>query len=325
MDLVWPAVAWALWAVMLAVAFKVSNRDTHRLRPSEEQVAAPVAELLRGVRAQEVFHATVFELAGRGWVTAEGDRLSLGDQPPGDQPAAEGDRLPVADEPAREPLVPYERWVLERMRARLGGSSQTPEIELMPREAELDSRFVPLVRRRAIELGLARRRWPSLLVPVLLAATLIVPWWATISASGVSWPGIIATAVVFVAGIGLLMGGRGFLLTARGKEVAAAGPANPRQEWIFTGSGWQSGEIEPARALPQGSGRQEVTGHIVKRWADSEHCYIALHDGSSPKATAFQVEPGLYQDVLPGDSVRLLIRPGTSAIVRILAHDRHHR
>ncbi|MEV0617377.1 hypothetical protein AB0I81_28915 [Nonomuraea sp. NPDC050404] len=195
----------------------------------------------------------------------------------------------------------------------------------MPREAELDSRLVPLVRRRAIELGLARRRWPSLLVPVSLAATLVVPWWATISASGVSWPGIIATAVVFVAGIGLLMGGRGFLLTARGKEVAAAGPANPRQEWIFTGSGWQSGEIEPAEALPQGSGRQEVTGHIVKRWADAEHCYIALHDGSSPKATAFRVEPSLYQDVLPGDSVRLLIRPGTGVIVRILARDRHHR
>ncbi|WP_043623625.1 hypothetical protein [Nonomuraea candida] len=308
MDLVWPAAAWALWAATLAAAFKVSSRDRH-LRPSGEPVAVPVAELLRGMRAQEVFHATVFELAGRGWLRAEGDRFSLGDQGPGQE----------------EPPAAYERWVLERVRARLAGAPDTPEIELMPHEAELDGQFVPLVRRRAIELGLARRRWPSMLVPVLLAAGLVVPWYATIAAAGLAWPGMIATMVSLVAGIGLLMGGRGFLLTERGREIARTGPANPRQEWIFTGSGWQGGEIVPAGPPPQGSGRQEVAGYVVKRWTDEtgEHHYVALHDGSSRTATAFEVEQAVYQDVLPGDQVRLLVRPRTGIAVRMLAHDRH--
>ncbi|NJP93325.1 hypothetical protein HCN51_28425 [Nonomuraea sp. FMUSA5-5] len=300
MDLVWPAAAWALWVATLAAAFKVSSR--HPPGPAPEGPApAPVADLLRGTRAQEVFHSALFELAERGWVAIEGDHLSL--RPP-----------------PREPLPAYERWAMEQVRARLGDAPEVAVIDLMPPAPELDRAFVPLVRRHAIDLGLARRRWPSLLVPVLLAAGLAVPWWVTVAASGVSWPGIIATAVSFVAGVGLLMGGRGFVLTARGREVAEAGPAGSEQEWIFTGSGWSSGEIVPARPLPR---RQEITGHVVKRWADTGRYYIALHDGSSAKATAFEVEEGLYQDVLPGDSVRVLVRPGSGTVVRMLAHDRH--
>ncbi|UBU14411.1 DUF2207 domain-containing protein [Nonomuraea gerenzanensis] len=300
MDLVWPAAAWALWVALLAAAFKVSSRH-HPGRGPERPAPAPVADLLRGMRAQEVFHTALFELAGRGWVSVEGDHLSLG-------------------APREEPLPAYERWVVERVRHRMGDAPEAAVTDLMPPASELDRAFVPLVRAHAIELGLARRRWPSVLVPVLLAAGLVVPWYATVVAAGVSWPGIIATAVSFVAGIGLLMGGRGFLLTERGREVAAAGPAGPAQEWIFTGSGWLSGEIEPARPLPQ---RQEITGHVVKRWTDTEHYYIALHDGSSRKATAFEVEQGLYQDVLPGDCVRVLVRPRSGTVVRVLAHDRH--
>ncbi|MGW3343107.1 hypothetical protein ACWDA3_07355 [Nonomuraea rubra] len=300
MDLVWPVAAWALWAAVLVTAFKVSSRHDPG-QGADVPVPAPVGDLLRGMRAQEVFHTALFELAGRGRVAIDGDHLSL--RPP-----------------LEEPLPAYERWVLERVRTRMAGASEAAVIDLMPTAAELDRAFVPLVRRHAIELGLARRRWPSLLVPVLLAAALVVPWYVTVAAAGVSWPGIIATSVSFVAGIGLLMGGRGFVPTARGREAAAAGPAGTEQEWIFTGSGWHSGEIEPARPLPQ---RQEVTGYVVKRWADAGRHYLALHDGSSPKATAFEVEQGLYQDVLPGDSVRVLVRPHSGTVVRVLAHDRH--
>ncbi|MEU8359229.1 hypothetical protein AB0C27_24730 [Nonomuraea sp. NPDC048882] len=305
MDLVWPAAAWALWVATLAAALKVSARGEDRRREAvREPVPAPVAELLRGMRPQDVFHSALYELAGRGWATIEGDRLSV-----------EG--------PLDEPLRPYERWAVERVRARLAGATEAPVIDLIPEGPDLEGHFLPLVRRSAIDLGLARRRWPSVIVPLLLAAALVVPWYATIAAAGLSWPGMIATMVSLVAGIGLLMGGRGFLLTERGREAAKAGSAGHRQEWIFTGSGWRGGQIEPAELLPPVQGRQEVTGYVVKRWVDADDHYIALHDGSSPKATAFHVEQGLYEDVLPGDSVRLLVKARKGTVVRVLAHDRH--
>ncbi|MFC4111814.1 DUF2207 domain-containing protein [Nonomuraea zeae] len=313
MDLVWPATAWALWVATLAAAFKLSSRGRVPGLPERYEVPAPVAELLRGMRSQEVFHSTLSELAGRGQVSIEGDRLSL--------TGAGG-----------EPLAAYERWVLERVTDRLAGAPYARVVALMPEGRDLDGGFVPLVRQCAIDLGLARRRWPSLIVPVLLAAGLVVPWYATVSAAGLSWPGMIATMVSFVAGVGLLMGGRGFLLTARGREVARSGPApvRPEQEWIFTGSGWHGVEIEAAGPVPEGPKRQEVTGHVVKRWvaagpggAGAPEFHIALHDGSSEQATAFLVDQGVYQDVLPGDSVRLLFRPRNGTVVRVLAHERH--
>ncbi|MFC5833025.1 hypothetical protein [Nonomuraea insulae] len=302
MDLVWPATAWALWVATLAAALKVSSRARNFRQASEEPMPAPVAELLRGMRAQDVFHSALSELAGRGWVRIEGDHLSAG-------------------EALDEPLRPYEEWVLERVRARLAGAQEAPVVALMPEGSDLDGGFVPLVRQCAIDLGLARRRWPSMIVPVLLAAGLVLPWCATIATAGLAWPGMIATMVSLVAGIGLLMGGRGFLLTSRGRESVKTAPVNHRQEWIFTGSGWQGGEIEPAQQ--GGPGRLEVTGYVVKRWMEADHCYIALHDGSSEKATAYQVEEGLYHDVLPGDSVRLLVKPGKGTVVRVLTHNRH--
>ncbi|MET8861317.1 hypothetical protein ABZW11_00030 [Nonomuraea sp. NPDC004580] len=311
MDLVWPATAWALWAATLAAAFKVSGRD-RGTEASEHPVPAPVAELLRGMRAQDVFYTVLFELAVRGWATIEGDRLTL-------------------DPPVREPLRPYETWVLERVRARMADRPAAPVIALMPESSDLEGGFVKLVRRHAIDLGLARRRWRTVLVPVLLTAALIVPWYATVSVALFSWPAIIATMVSLVAGVSLLSGGRGFLLTPRGREVAGPGPlpANPDQEWIFTGSGWQGVEIAPAE-LPRGSGRQEVTGHVVKRWVTvipqeegvRRDYYIALHDGRSERAAAFRVKQGLYRDVLPGDTVRLLVKPPGGTVVRVLAHDR---
>jgi hypothetical protein len=301
MDLVWPAALWALWAATLAAALKVSGG--HR-QAAEGKPPAPVAELLRGMRAQDVFHSVLYELAGRGWVRIEGDRLA-------------------AEQTPDEPLRPYEEWALERVHARLAGTTEAPVIDLMPERSDLDDHLMPLVRQCAIDLGLARRRWPSMLVPVVLAVALVVPWFATVAAAGLSWPGMIATMVSLVAGIALLMGGRGFLLTERGREVAKAGSMSHRQEWIFTGSGWREGEIEPADRLPPVPGRQEVAGHVVKRWVDADDYYIALHDGSSPKATAFHVEQGLYEDVLPGDSVRLLVKPRNGTVVRMLAHNRH--
>ncbi|MFC7590131.1 hypothetical protein ACFQYP_45410 [Nonomuraea antimicrobica] len=82
MDLVWPATVWALWIATLAAAVKVCGRDKNRRRAPGEQPPGgppgPVAELLRGMRAQEVFHSALFDLARRGWVTIEGDRLSDG-------------------------------------------------------------------------------------------------------------------------------------------------------------------------------------------------------------------------------------------------------
>lgn len=309
MDLVWPVAAWALWVAALAAAFKLSlsDRGDGAEPAAAPAVPAPVAELLRGMRAQDVFHSTLLDLAGRGRLAIDGDLLSL----------AEG----------AGPGAPYEEWALERVRARMAGARQAPVVALMPDGATLDADFVPLVRRAAIDLGLARRRWPTMAVPVLFAVTLVVPWYCTVAASGIAWPGIIATAVSLVAGIGLLMGGRGFLLTPRGREVSAPGPvpADPQQEWIFTGSGWRSGEIEP---VPPARERLEVTGHVVKRWADlapgsPPRYYVALHDGASERATAYEVGPGVYLDVLPGDSVRLLVKPGRGAAVRVLAHDRH--
>ncbi|MDP4510926.1 DUF2207 domain-containing protein [Nonomuraea turcica] len=315
MDLVWPVAAWAVWVAALAAAFKVSSRERPPKAPPARDAPQPVVELLRDMRAQEVFHAALFELAGRGWATVEGDRLALAI-------------------PRREPLLPYERWVLERVAARMKGAADAPVVALMPDGDDLEREFMPLVRQSAIDLGLARRRWPTMIVPVLLAAALVVPWYATITRSGVSWAGGIATMVSFVAGISLLMGGRGFLPTARGREIAGpeAAPLNPEQEWIFTGSGWHGVEIEPAEAAWPGHKRQEVTGHVVKRWvhveSGGEHgsrrdYYIALHDGSSDKATAFRVEQGVYKDVLPGDAVRLVVKPRSGTVVRVLAHERH--
>ncbi|TDE49025.1 hypothetical protein E1295_20615 [Nonomuraea mesophila] len=310
MDLVWPATTWALWVATLAAAFKVSGRDRTPQREPRHPAPAPVAELLRGMRVQDVFHSALFELAGRGWAIVEGDRLSLAPR-------------------REEPLLPYERWVLDQVGARMGGAPRAPVIALMPDGQVLDREFLPLVRQRAIDLGLARRRWSSMLVPVLLACALVVPWFATVAAAGLSWPGMIATMVSFVAGSGLLLAGRGFLLTPAGREVAGPGQVevNPQQEWIFTGSGWHGVEIVPAATIAQGGKRQEIGGHVVKRWievhGDSENSYhIAVHDGSSEKAVAFRVKQGVYQDVLPGDSVRLLVRPRSGAVVRLLAHER---
>ncbi|MEO3874933.1 hypothetical protein ABGB18_39620 [Nonomuraea sp. B12E4] len=319
MDLVWPATAWALWVATLAAAFKLSSRGRAAQVP-ERPAPPPVAELLRGMRAQEVFHAALFDLAERGWVVIEGDRLS---------PRQEG--------AGREPLRSYERWVLERVTALLAGAPNAPVTALMPEGAELEGGFLPLVRQSAIDLGLARRRWRTVIVPVLLAVALVIPWYTTVAAAGLSWPGMIATMVSLVAGPGLLLAGRGFVPTTSGRRIAGSGPApaDPRHEWIYTGSGWPGVEIEPADT--PGPGRQEVAGHVVKRWvgkvpAGPHHdaaavappgYYIALHDGHSPAATAFSVQPGLYRDVLPGDSVRLLVKPPSGTVVRVLAHERH--
>ncbi|QYC38561.1 hypothetical protein Nocox_04670 [Nonomuraea coxensis DSM 45129] len=306
MDLVWPATAWALWVAALAAAVAVAGRERSAASPPAAGEPDPVAvgELLRGMRAQEVFHATLSELAGRGLARVEGDRFAL---------VASGG----------EDAVPaYQRWALERVRERLGGAAEAPLVALMPDGADLEGDFAPLVRRRAIELGLARRRWPSLVVPVGLAVALAAPWYATVAEAGVSWLGGIATMVSFVAGGSLLLGGRGFLLTARGAEVAAR--PSPEREWIFTGSGWQGDGVEPAGYAAGGPRRHEVAGHVVKRWYDAEHerRYLALHDGRSARAKAFAVDPGTYKDVLPGDCVRLLVRR-EGDVVRVLAHERH--
>jgi hypothetical protein len=341
MDLVWPVAAWAVWIAALVTAFKLSSRERPPEQPPTEEAPQPVIELLRGMRAQEVFHAALFELAGRGWARIEGDRFSLATIEGGEgerrSPATiEGDRRDPAP-PRQEPLPPYERWVLERVSARMAGAPSAPVIGLMPEGTDLESDFMPLVRQRAIDLGLARRRWTTMIVPLLLAAALVVPWYATVSRAGASWSGGIATLVAFVAGVSLLMGGRGFLLTARGRELAGpeAVPLNPDQEWIFTGSGWQGVEIEPAGAGgPAGPGpkRQEIAGYVVKRWTEAEPggahgprhtCYIALHDGRSDQARAFRVDQGMYKDVLPGDSVRLLVKPRSGTVVRVLVHERH--
>ncbi|HEX4812536.1 MAG TPA: hypothetical protein VFV66_07260 [Nonomuraea sp.] len=331
MDLVWPVSAWVAWVAALVIALKVASRDQPAAAAPAPEAPPPVVELLRGLRPQEVFHSTLFELAGRGWARIEGDRLALA--------GGDGDRSsPVAGGPApvagavREPLAAYERWVLERVAARMAGAPQAPVIALMPDGTDLDSEFVPLVQRHAIDLGLARRRWP-VLVPFALAALLAVPWYATVDYAGASWAGGTATLVAFVAGTSLIMGGRGFLPTARGRELIGpdAAPLHPDQEWIFTGSGWHGVEIEPARRAPKGARREEATGYVVKRWIDvragdqgTEHVhYVALHDGRSERATAYRVDRALYRDVLPGDAVRLLVKPRTGAAVRILSHERH--
>lgn len=312
MDLVWPAIAWALWVIATVTAFKVSGRDRGEEAPPYP-VPAAVAELLRGMRPQDVFYTVLFELAGRGWVTIDGDRLSLNPiRPP-------------------EPLRPYEVWVLERVRVRMAGAPRAPVIALVPESEDLERGFVPLVREHAIEIGLARHRWGSMGVPVLLTMALFIPWFMTVVVALFSWPAGIATVGAMVAGVSLLSDGKGFLLTRRGREVAGSGspPANRNQEWIFTGSGWKGVEIEPAN-LPLRSGRQEIAGHVVKRWVHettddqgrSVEYYIALHDGHSEKAISFRVSESLYRDVLPGDSVRLLVKP-RRWVVRVLAHDRH--
>ncbi|MFG1698114.1 hypothetical protein [Nonomuraea sp. NPDC049309] len=312
MDLVWPAVAWALWVIATVIAFKVSGRDRGEEAP-HLPVPAAVAELLRGMRPQDVFYTVLFELAGRGWVTIDGDRLSLNPMHP------------------PEPLRAYEIWVLERVRTRMAGAPKAPVIALVPESEDLERGFVPLVREHAIEIGLARRRWRTMGVPVLLTLALFIPWFMTMVVALFSWPSGIATVGAMVAGVSLLSNGRGFLLTPRGREVAGSGspPVNRNQEWIFTGSGWKGVEIEPAD-LPRRSGRQEIEGHVVKRWIEEvtseesrrrDH-YIALHDGRSERAISFKVGESLYRDVLPGDFVRLLVKP-RGTVVRVLAHDRH--
>ncbi|NUP01521.1 MAG: hypothetical protein HOW59_26725 [Nonomuraea sp.] len=317
MDLVWPATAWALWFAALAAAFGLTTRRAAAAPPAAPAPPAPpaVVELLRGLRAGDLFHAAVFDLARRGWVTISGDRLSLSDRGEGQ-------------------VWPYERWALDRMAARMAGAPRAPVIALMPDGTDLDAEFVPLVRQSAIDLGLARRRWRSMLVPLLLAAGLAVPWYVTIAHAGVSWPGWIATAGAFVAGASLLLGGRGFLLTPLGREVAGPEPApvDAREERIFTGDGWRSVLIEPTRRGGDGPKRQEVEGRVVKRWIVTEHgddlstsrtCYVALHDGTSEKAPAYRAKERFYQDVLPGDVVRLLVNPRRGSVLSVLNHERH--
>ncbi|RSN00334.1 hypothetical protein DMB42_41195 [Nonomuraea sp. WAC 01424] len=315
MDLVWPASAWALWFAALAAAFGLTTRRAAAAPAAPAPPAPPaVVELLRGLRAGELFHATVFELARREWVTIRGDRLSL---------SAQGEGR----------VWPYEQWVLDRVAARLAGAPQAPVVALMPDSGDLDAEFVPLVRQSAIDLGLARRRWQSMLVPLLLAAALVVPWYVTISHAGVSWPGWIATAGAFVAGVALLLGGRGFLLTPLGREAAGPEPApvDARQEGIFTGDGWRGVLVEPAPRDAGAPKRQEVEGRVVKRWIVAEHgddlsssrtCYVALHDGVSERAAAYRAKERFYQDVLPGDHVRLLVNPRRGSVVSVLAHER---
>ncbi|GGT24268.1 hypothetical protein ACFFV7_37485 [Nonomuraea spiralis] len=315
MDLVWPASAWALWFAALAAAFGLTTRRAAAAPAAPAAPAPPaVVELLRGLRAGELFHATVFELARREWVTIRGDRLSL---------SAQGEGR----------VWPYEQWVLDRVAARLAGAPQAPVVALMPDSGDLDAEFVPLVRQSAIDLGLARRRWQSMLVPLLLAAALVVPWYVTISHAGVSWPGWIATAGAFVAGVALLLGGRGFLLTPLGREAAGPEPApvDARQEWIFTGDGWRGVLVEPAPRDAGAPKRQEVEGRVVKRWIVAGHgddlsssrtCYVALHDGVSERAAAYRAKERFYQDVLPGDHVRLLVNPRRGSVVSVLAHER---
>ncbi|MFI7461165.1 hypothetical protein [Nonomuraea sp. NPDC049646] len=315
MDLVWPASAWALWFAALAAAFGLTTRRA-AAPPAAPAPAAPpaVVELLRGLRAGEVFHATVFELARRGFLTIRDDRLTL---------SATGEGQ----------VWPYERWVLDRVAARMGGAPQAPVVALMPDSGDLDAAFVPLVRQSAIDLGLARRRWGSMLVPLLLAAGLAGPWYVTISQAGVSWPGWIATAGAFVAGAALLLGGRGFVLTPLGREVAGPEPApvDPRQEWVFTGDGWRGVLVEPAPRDGGAPKRQEVEGRVVKRWIVTEHgddlsssrtCYLAVHDGISERAPAYRAKERVYQDVLPGDFVRLLVNPRRGSVVSVLVHER---
>ncbi|TMR08423.1 hypothetical protein ETD86_47820, partial [Nonomuraea turkmeniaca] len=211
MDLVWPAAAWALWVAALAAAFKVSSRERAPQALPARDAPQPVVELLRGMRAQEIFHSALFELAGRGWATVEGDRLALRsagvrDERARDEPTRSEAGATISTPSRGEPLLPYERWVLERVAARMAGAPYAPVIALMPDGADLESEFMPLVRQCAIDLGLARRRWPTMIVPVLLAIALAVPWYATVSRAGVSWLGGIATMVSFVAGMSLLMG-----------------------------------------------------------------------------------------------------------------------
>jgi hypothetical protein len=313
-DLVWPTAAWALWFAALAVAFGLTSRRDGPVVAATPPVPPAVVELLRGLRPADAFHATLLDLARRGRLTITGDRVSL-------------------EPPRREPLWPYERWLLQRVAARLGGAPRAPVVALMPEGTDLDAEFVPLVRQCAIELGLARRRWASMLAPLLLAAGLVVPWYVTVSRAGLSWPGLIATGGAFVAGGSLLMAGRGFLLTSLGREVVGPEPApvDPRQEMIFTGDAWRSVLVEPGRR-GQGPKRQEVEGRVVKRWIVTEHddgsasrtCHVALlPDEAAEKAQSYRAKTGFYQDVLPGDFVRLLVNPRSGSVVNVLAHERH--
>ncbi|MBF8188500.1 hypothetical protein ITP53_22790 [Nonomuraea sp. K274] len=299
-----------MWVAALATAFKLSGRERSPAAPAHP-APAPVVELLRGMRVEEVFHATLFDLARRDWLTIDGDRVS---------PAA----------PRAEPLLPYERWVLDRVAARLAGAPRAPVIALMPEGSELDRSFIPLVRLCAIDLGLARWRWPTMIVPVLLVAALVVPWFLTVKEAGVSWPGTFGTMAAFLAGVGLLRYGRGFVPTAPGRELAGPGPvpADPGREWIFTGSGWHGVQIERAPRVTHGPRRQEVAGHVVKRWISRDEegtriWLLALHDGGSGPATAYLIKQGVYQDILPGDTVRLLVDVRRGAVVRVLARERH--
>ncbi|MCK2215181.1 hypothetical protein MF672_015500 [Actinomadura sp. ATCC 31491] len=325
MDLVWPAAAWALWAAILAVALGVAGRERPAGSPAPAGPGRPVpqavAELLRGMRAQEVFHTTLFELAELGRARVDGDLLSLTDGP--GPSLTDGPGPSPADGPG-EPPAAYQRWALDRVRERMAGAGELRVVALMPDGAALEGDFLPLVQRHAIDLGLARRRWPSMIVPVVLAVALVVPWFATVARAGVSWLGGIATMVSFVAGGSLLLGGRGFLLTASGREVAETVPPASGHEWIFTGSGWRGAAVEPAGPAAGAPRRREVIGHVVKRWYDAERRarFIALHDGRSEWAEAFAVEPGIYKDVLPGDCVRLLVRRD-GEVVRVLTHERH--
>ncbi|SNR93742.1 hypothetical protein SAMN05216276_1001328 [Streptosporangium subroseum] len=166
MDLVWAAVAWVVWFAAYRWAISLTDRrESPQVSPGP--VPPSVLGLVRGLPARHLYLTALLDLAERGWLDVDRERVSNSAHQP------------------EEPLRPFERWALEQVTARMAGMDEAPLEAVVPDPDHLQAEFVPLVRQSSDELGLTERRWRTRTVPVLLAVLLFVPGILTLNV--VSW------------------------------------------------------------------------------------------------------------------------------------------
>jgi hypothetical protein len=185
-DLVWAAVAWAVWfAAYRWAVILTDRRQSPQVSPGP--VPPSVLGLVRGLPARRLYVTALLDLAKRGWLDVDRARVSSSAHQP------------------EEPLWPFERWVLEQVTARMAGTDEAPLEAVVPDPDHLQAEFVPLVRRSSDELGLTERRWRTRIVPVLLAVFLFVP--GTLTLDLVSWSVVQFFGFVGLVGAAWVVGG----------------------------------------------------------------------------------------------------------------------
>lgn len=208
-DLVWAVVAWGAWIAALAATHAWSGRDPRSGTATPRgcpPVPSAVRDVLRRRPADDVFRSALADLARQGRLTLEDEHVSR-PAPPGPEP------------------WPYESWVLRQVTARLSGERRAPVGAVVPEGRELEKAFLPLVRECACALGLARPRWRTKLVPLLLTGGLLVPWTVTLALVRWGFADIVCTVAALGIGTVLWTSEPRLFLTPLGRSVIGPSPA----------------------------------------------------------------------------------------------------